>query len=107
MKEHEARHLVYARAAGKCERCLVRRPTEYSHRKNRSQGGGWSPENGMHLDHDCHAWIHANPNAANEAGFYLRSWQDPAVEPVHMRRGVTWLTPIGTYSSTAPLEVTP
>lgn len=107
MKEHEARALVYARAGGRCERCLVRHPTDYSHRVNRSQGGPWSPDNGTHLCHACHMWIHANPNDANTDGWYLRSWQDPLTEPVHMRRGLTWLTEIGTYSSTAPVEVTP
>lgn len=107
MKERESRALVYARAAGRCEMCLVRQPTDYQHRKNRSQGGGWSPDNGLHLCHECHMWIHANPAVAGSGGWYVRSWQEPTAVPVLMRRGITWLTPIGTYSSTAPLEVTP
>jgi len=82
MTEREARRIVYARSNGICEGCGKARAVEWSHRKARSQGGKWTPSNGMHLCRADHAWIHSNPNAANACGWYLRSWQNPAAEPV-------------------------
>lgn len=105
--EQKARRLVYARAGGRCEGCFMARPTDFSHRINRSQGGPWTAENGMHMCRPCHSWIGDQPLAAQAKGWHLESWQNPLTEPVLLRTGRVWLTPIGTYSSTAPLEVTP
>lgn len=82
MNQQEARRIVYERSQGICEGCRKARATDWSHRKNRSQGGPWCPTNGLHLCRADHAWIGANPTAANACGWYLRSFQNPAAEPV-------------------------
>ena len=52
------------------------------HRKKRSQGGDWSPENIVavcgHGTTGCHGWIEHNPEAAAHEGFHVRPWEDPA-----------------------------
>lgn len=102
MTEASARRAVYTRSGGVCEACLSRRATEWHHRKNRSQGGPWSPENGLHLCSACHAWITAHPEAAVAVGWAVRGHADPAQVPVYLggRRQVL-LTVEGTYAEIA------
>jgi hypothetical protein len=84
MNERKAREALRERSHGGCETCRSARATDYQHRKNRSQGGTWDLSNALHLCHRCHMWIHANPKKANERGWHLKSWQDPAAEPVRL-----------------------
>ena len=80
--EKNGRDVVRDRSSGVCEGCGCSRAAEWQHRKNRSQGGGWNPANGLHLCTPCHAWIHANPTAAVERGWTVPEHLDPADVPV-------------------------
>lgn len=84
MNERLARQRVRERSGGNCE---VRHPevcqgraTNFQHRKNRSQAGGWSPSNGIDVcgsgTTGCHGWIHANPAEATARGWTVKSWDD-------------------------------
>lgn len=90
--EREARATVRARSGGWCETGCGRPAQSWSHRVARSQGGPWSPVNGLDLcslgsgDPGCHTWTGRRILLACAGGWRLRSWQDPAVEPV-------WLVP--------------
>lgn len=55
------------------------------HRKRRSQGGRNTVENLLHLSQHWHDAIHANPAWSYRHGLLLRSTQDPAVYPPHLR----------------------
>jgi hypothetical protein len=84
--EESARLKVWARCSqphgvARCEKCGEQPPTDFHHRKNRSQGGGWSAENGMALDRDCHRWITENPELAARMGWTVRSHEDEALVP--------------------------
>ncbi len=63
------------------------------HRKKRSQGGLWTPENIValcgHGTVGCHSWVEHNPNAAAELGWHVRPWENPAEISV-LYRGSTW-----------------
>ena len=91
-EEREAKRIVKARSGGWCETGCGRRVQSWSHRVARSQGGPWDPVNGLHLcslgsgDSGCHTWTGRRIALACEGGWRLRSWQDPASEPV-------WLAP--------------
>ena len=90
--EREAKRIARARSGGWCETGCGRRAQSLSHRVARSQGGLWSPVNGLHLcsfgtgDPGCHTWTGRRIALACEGGWRLRSWQDPASAPV-------WLAP--------------
>jgi hypothetical protein len=100
MTEAKARLLVYARSGGICERCSQARGAEWQHRKNRSQGGRWSPENGLHLCSPCHRYVHHNVTESQDNGWSVKSCFDPATKPVLIQNGSRWvyLTPDGGYS---------
>ncbi|RPA65766.1 HNH endonuclease [Gordonia oryzae] len=92
MSEKTTRRIVNLRSGGEesvgqCERC-GRWGTTIHHRKNRSQGGEWSPVNCVALCGDgvrgCHGWATVNPNAAHDEGFHVRPWEDPASVPVKL-----------------------
>jgi hypothetical protein len=62
------------------------------HRKKRSQGGDWSPENIVavcgHGTTGCHGWIEHNPEAAHATGWHVKPWENPAeipVQPLYLR----------------------
>jgi hypothetical protein len=78
----KARELLYARSNRACEMCDRARATEAHHRKNRSQGGDWSPENLLHVCHSCHVHVTTNPAAAREQGWAVGRNFDPADVPV-------------------------
>jgi hypothetical protein len=59
------------------------------HRRNRSQGGLWTPPNLMHLCHEIHMWITAHPAEARRHGWAIRAGQDPAVELAFLP-GIGW-----------------
>lgn len=78
--EQRGRAIVYARSQGACEAC--RRPaTEWHHRQNRSQGGTWSPANGLHLCSYCHRWVTIQPAHALTLGLTVARGQDPTQWP--------------------------
>jgi len=96
VNEKTARALVYERSNRACEMCDRARATEAHHRKNRSQGGLWSPENLLHLCPACHRHIGMNPAAAREQGWAVGRNFDPAEVPVWIAgRGRVYLTPDG------------
>ena len=85
MTEAECRRIVRERSGGVCEHCLSRRATSASHRKPRSQGGEWSPENIVDACGDgvlgCHGWLEGHPRDAHRLGWRLWRNEDPATVP--------------------------
>lgn len=75
MTERECRNIVRRRSGGNCERCGRPDRLTVHHRRKRSHGGLWSPENCLHLcgsgTTGCHGWVEANPAAARASGFWL------------------------------------
>lgn len=89
VSEGFGRQVVMARAEGRCEICQRPRALEWSHRRSRAQGGGWSPANGLGVCRDCHAWCEANPTQADACGWRIVHRDTPPAEvPV-------WLHPYG------------
>lgn len=86
MTERECRRVIPIRSGGLCERCGVGGGLSLHHRKKRSQGGLWTPENIVqvcgHGTVGCHGWIEHNPNAAHAEGYHVRPWEDPAEIPI-------------------------
>lgn len=62
-----------------CERCGSH-GGEMHHRKNRSQGGKWTPANIVRLCGDCHRHLTVTP--LDEDGWCLDRNDDPATIPV-------------------------
>lgn len=62
------------------------RGEHWHHRKLRSQGGRHEPVNGLMVCHLCHEWIHRHPALSYEAGWLVRSLDEPKLVPV-VRRG--------------------
>jgi hypothetical protein len=83
--ERNARKVVKARSNGLCEVCGRAEGTNMHHRKGRSQGGPWTPENILHLcgsgTTGCHGAITVNPALAKSRGWSLLSTQVPAEMP--------------------------
>lgn len=106
MSETKARQIVYARSGGICERCSQARGAEWQHRQNRSQGGVWSPENGLHCCSPCHRYITGHPTDSDVHGWTVKRDDDPALRPVLIQNGSRWvyLTPSGEYSDEPPME---
>lgn len=79
------RPVVEARSQGWCE---VRLPgctgesAHVHHRKLRKHGGGNEPEALLAACLTCHEMLHRHPGASYEAGFLVRSTDDPAAVPV-------------------------
>jgi hypothetical protein len=93
--EAAGRRKIRSRSGGMCEVqivgvCLGRAHSAH-HRKNRSQGGTWSPLNLLDTCGDgtrgCHGYITEHPTLAVENGWTVRGAADPAAVPV-LRRGV-------------------
>lgn len=102
MNERKARQIVKERSEGRCEVCWTAPGTDMHHRKNRSQGGTWTPENLMHLCHVHHMHITVNPRTSREQGWTVPSYADPARTPVWIAgRGWSHLRSDG---SVAPTE---
>lgn len=84
--EKWCRQIVCDRSNGLCERC-GRQGHSVHHRRKRSQGGPWTPSNCVMLCGDgvqgCHGWVEHHPNAANDEGFHVRSFQDEYEVPVY------------------------
>lgn len=108
--EARGRLIVAARSAGLCEIC--RQPAaDWSHRVDRSDGGTWSPANGLHLCRRDHQWTHSEPTLAHEGGWRLRSGTDPATAPVWLWTpfGQGWyrIEDSGLYEMTIPIPILP
>ncbi|HYQ69652.1 hypothetical protein [Actinophytocola sp.] len=84
-EERAGKKVARARSGGICEACGERRAAHWHHRVNKGQGGGWAPQNGMHVCVECHAWIGDYPNSAGVLGWHLKPNADPAVEPLRYR----------------------
>ena len=101
MNERKARELLYARSNRACEMCDRARATEAHHRKNRSQGGLWSPDNLLHICAACHRHIGMNPAASREQGWAVGRNFDPAQTPVWLAlRGWSYLQADGSVVPT-------
>ena len=100
MTEAKARLLVYGRSNGVCERCDRARGQEWQHRKNRSQGGLWTPENGLHLCSPCHRYVTVNPAESKIHGWTVPRDEEPLAVSVSLARFARrmFLTPDGDYS---------
>jgi len=100
VNEAKARKVVKARSEGRCEICHIAPATDMHHRRNRSQGGKWTPENLMHLCHMHHMHITVNPRTAREQGWSVPSYLDPASTPVWVtQREFVFLTTDGNYQN--------
>jgi hypothetical protein len=81
----ESRWAVVNRQWGLCFRCMMK-GTEWHHRRGRSVVDEHThcPCNGVLLCHTCHAWVHRNPDAAQDDGLIvLRSVTEPALVNLH------------------------
>lgn len=100
--ERDARAVVWARSGGICEACGHELATDMHHRKNRSQGGQWSPDNLLHLCRREHQMVTVNPGLARGRGWSVLSTDDPARVPAWLAgRGWHYLAADG---STTPTE---
>lgn len=82
MQEAKCRQIVAERAQGLCEKCGQQRGSEMHHRKNRSQGGRWTPSNIIHLCNACHVFVTQNPLLGQEGGWCIKRNEDPELAPV-------------------------
>lgn len=75
---------LYEAQRGRCPACGQHLTTQAAahHRRLRSQGGTWDDTNIVLIHPDCHTWVHANPQAAVQAGLIVPSWADPATTPI-------------------------
>jgi hypothetical protein len=106
VSEQQGRLIVYARSQGRCEAC-TRPASEWHHRVNRSQGGTWSPANGLHLCNWCHGWITVNPLHAQRLGLTVPRGVEPDTRPAYLHptmwsRGWWYLFPDGCWKWTEP-----
>ncbi|ALA06582.1 HNH endonuclease [Mycobacterium phage Lumos] len=101
--EAYCRRVLKDRSGGFCERCTRWGHLTLHHRKKRSQGGLWTPDNCVllcgHGTTGCHGWIEHHPDRAEAQGWHVRPWQEPSEVPV-LWRGNEWslLTPEGTIN---------
>ncbi|MFJ4653799.1 HNH endonuclease [Nocardia sp. NPDC088792] len=84
--EAATRKLVAERSGGWCEICGVMRAESVHHRRNRSQGGGWSASNCVATCGDgtrkCHGWVTVHPGDAAAEGWHMRPGDDPLTVPI-------------------------
>ena len=103
MSPDKCRKVVKARARGACERCAKEGGLTLHHRKKRSQGGDWTPQNCVMLcgsgTTGCHGWVEDNPDTAEVYGWHVRPWDDPLDVPILYHGGAfTYLTEDGGHA---------
>lgn len=87
MNETKCRSIVRERSGGLCEICSTP-GVQMHHRRNRSQGGSWTPQNIMHLCVGCHGRVTLHPSWATENGYTIQGRLDgdaPETVPVLIR----------------------
>ena len=57
----------------------------------RSQGGGHTVQNVVHICSTCHYWLHMHPAIAYTNGWLVKSTRDPECEPFLRRGGAVFL----------------
>lgn len=106
--EAHARATVRERSGGRCEvanrAVCTGRAAEWSHRKNRSQGGRWTPANGLDACSPCHLWITEHPVGAREKGWNVSREADPLRVPVWTVHGLVVLDDVGGLTPSLPLD---
>ncbi|MDE1673762.1 HNH endonuclease [Nocardia gipuzkoensis] len=105
--ESRTRGIVNARSGELCERCGGPGHSIH-HRKNRSQGGPWTPQNCVRLcglgsgNPLCHGWIGDNRHAAEKDGWVVLRDQNPDLIPItHWLHGAVLLDATGGYELAA------
>lgn len=103
-EERRARRLVKARSGGTCElwMCGGAPATDWSHRMRRSQLGPWCPTNGLASCRFCHSIITHDEKVGLPKGWCLKSYQDPATNPVYRRGEWVLLDDEGGWESVNP-----
>ena len=87
MNETLCRRIVRTRSGGACEICGVE-AVQMHHRRNRSQGGQWTPSNILHVCVQCHVTVTNNPNWATDRGYTIQGPQHtPELVPVQLHWG--------------------
>lgn len=97
--------LVATRADGACE---IMHPEagctggaeHLHHRKLRSQGGGHTVSNLVHICAACHRWVHGHPAAAYRCGWLVHGWDDPEETPMLRRSDSVMLSKDGKAEAT-------
>lgn len=91
-EERRARRLLAERSGGVCECCDMRRATDASHRKRRTQGGPWCPANLLHACRSCHLLIDdPTQPTPRYCGWHLDRNQDPLTVPVFLPARDRWV----------------
>nr|DAS22128.1 MAG TPA: CRISPR-associated endonuclease [Caudoviricetes sp.] len=93
---------ILERSQGCCEAMLLQsgcngRGEHIHHRRLRSQGGGDTATNCVHICHKCHDYIHRNTGDSYHRGLLCRSYWEPDAVPVEYRGILVLLNPDGTY----------
>jgi 5-methylcytosine-specific restriction enzyme A len=98
----KAKHLVNERDGGICQKCPDP-ATDVHHRVTRGMGGSrddtlnYGMANLVALCRSCHDEVHAHPAASYNAGWLVRTGNDPAVIPLVVTKDMTiWLKDDGT-----------
>lgn len=89
--------LLAARSSYKCElrgAFCMGDATDAHHRQRRGIGDD-SISNAVHACRTCHAYAHAHPAMARDAGWIVSAWGKPAEVPVRRRGRWVLLTPDG------------
>lgn len=92
----EVAEQVAERAQGMCEIMspdtgCTGRAEHMHHRQLRSQGGGHTVQNVVHICSTCHYWLHMHPAIAYTNGWLVKSTRDPECEPFLRRGGAVFL----------------
>jgi hypothetical protein len=87
------RNELYARSGGYCEKCGGSLGDNWAahHRLLRKHGGKDEIVNLLALHHECHNLgtnsVHLNPAKSYEAGYLVKSWDNPATMPILLPDG--------------------
>lgn len=80
-----------------------RRAAQMHHRRNRSQGGQWTPSTILHLCVECHDWIGKNIATAVRNGWSIQgSMLQPSEVPVLLKGELVYLADDGSVDYEPP-----